>query len=391
MRINTSLLLMLLIVAVQYSCNKEIEVFKTDIQLNLPENNYDYVNGDFANATSVIAQNIPDLLTNSGVTNEGATLGRVLFYDKQLSLNNRISCASCHAQKDAFADRNTFSIGFEDKITPRNSMAIVNPILNNSLFWDSRANSIEELVSQPIQNHIEMGMESINELVTKLSAVDYYKPLFLDAYATDIISEDKIVDAMSQFLRSMVSIDSKFDNGMASNFSNYSELEEKGRAIFFSDHAKCSTCHSGVNLSAPDGAGAGSALAGLDNFMLQSTIETDEYAGPTIKGTANIGLDFVYADNGFRDGQFKIPTLRNIALTGPYMHDGRYNSLEEVVEHYSSQIKFHENLDDKFVQNGKARQLNFSNDDKKALVAFLQTLTDESFISADRFSDPFMN
>lgn len=372
------------------SCEKDVQIFKEEIVLELPEQNLDYINATYITSSIEANRQIPQLLINSGVTNEGAKLGRVLFYDTQLSLNNRISCASCHDQKSAFADNNKFSLGFENKLTTRNSMAIVNPIVNNSLFWDSRSNTIEELISEPIQNHIEMGMESMESLVKKLKTIDYYQPLFEEAFADGLISEEHTVSAMSQFLRSMVSMESTFDLASSSGFTSFSDLELRGRDIFFSEEANCSTCHSGVNFSAPDGFGAGSALT---NSFINSSVnnfDIGEYAGPEIMGTANIGLDKVYVDDGFGDGQFKIPTLRNIELTSPYMHDGRYESLEEVVDHYSSNIKLHENLDDKFIVDGQVKLLDLNSSEKEALVAFLKTLTDQEFIEAERFSDPFL-
>ncbi len=374
------------------SCQKDIHNFKSEVKLNLPDESLDYVNGEWLSSNSILAQDVPSVLRLNGVTNDGATLGRVLFYDTQLSLNNRVSCASCHDQQKAFADVGVSSVGFENKVTPRNSMAIVNPVFNNSLFWDSRVNTLEELVAEPIQNHVEMGMESMEQLSTKLRNVDYYGPLFEKAFGTNMINEERIVNAMSQFLKSMVSVESKFDKGLASNFSNFTAQEARGQQIFFSKDANCSSCHSGVNFSAPDGFGAGSAVGANTEFfnVFAGNQDMNEYAGTEIKGTANIGLDLVYSDDGFGDGQFKIPTLRNIELTGPYMHDGRYATLEEVVDHYDSKIKLHDNLDDKFIQAGQVKRLNLSDDDKSALVAFLKTLTDEEFSRSERFSDPFV-
>jgi cytochrome c peroxidase len=378
-------------VLVLSSCQKEVVNFQRDIQLDLPDQNLDYIDANYASSLSESTRQIPTLLRNSGVTNEGAKLGRVLFYDTQLSLNNRVSCASCHDQKSAFADNKAFSVGFENRVTPRNSMAIVNPVVNNSLFWDSRANSIEELISEPIQNHIEMGMENMDQLVKKLKTINYYSELYVEAFGSEEITEEKTVSALSQFLRSMVSMESKFDVGAAGGFANYSDLEIRGKDIFFSPEANCSSCHKGINFSAPDGGGAGSSIK--NSFFVQndpSFQDHSEYAGPEIMGTANIGLDVVYSDDGFGRGQFKIPTLRNIALTGPYMHDGRYASLEEVVDHYSSNIQIHENLDDKFLEGGQVKLLNLDDQDKAALIAFLKTLTDNAFVEAERFSDPFI-
>lgn len=307
----------------------------------------------------------------SNITDAGATLGRVLFYDPQLSLNNAVACGSCHRQKAAFADGQTASEGFGGKFTPRNSMAIVNVALNNNLFWDSRIASLRQMVTQPVQNHLEMGMESMDVLASKLSKVDYYPDLFLAAFGSREITEDRIANALTQFLSAMVTANSRFDRAQQNDFATFNELERMGKDLFFGTRANCSSCHSGANFSAPDS-------------------PVGEYGSPTAKGTANIGLDLVYADNGKGEGQFKIPSLRNIALTAPYMHDGRFNTLEEVVEHYNSGIQAHRNLDEKFIgSDGNPLRLGLNEMEKQALVAFLKTLTDEDFIRDQRFSDPF--
>ena len=324
---------------------------------------------------------------NPKITNAGATLGRVLFYDRALSINNSVACASCHLQANAFSDNVAHSKGFAGSITPRNSMAIVNVGINNNLFWDSRAQSVPELVSQPILNHIEMGMENTEDLINKLKKIAYYAPLFEAAFGTGPITSEKIADGMSQFLTSIKSTNSKFDQGVASNFANFSNLELTGKNIFMSDRAQCVQCHAGVNFSAPDNnpmifnGGSGPIIdPGFPGGG-------GGYGSPEVRGTANIGLDLIYADQGKANGKFKIPSLRNIALTAPYMHDGRFTTLAQVINHYSQDIKPHTSLDDKFVgKNG----LNFTDAEKKALVAFLNTLTDHSMVGDAKFSSPFV-
>lgn len=311
------------------------------------------------------------------VTPEGATLGRVLFYDKKLSLNNTVSCGTCHHQEKAFADGLKVSKGFEGRTTTRNSMSIVNPIVQNNLFWDSRSQSIHDLSLQPVRDHIEMGMENMDRLVAKLKETEYYAPLFEKVYGNAEVTPEKISKALSQFVSSITSNRSRFDEGLTNNFSNYSELEKLGHNLFHSDRIQCSSCHGGTNFSALDGPGqpyGGGGFGGSENM----------------RGATNIGLDLIYKDQGVGNGRFKIPGLRNVALTGPYMHDGRFNSLDEVIEHYSSGIKPHGHLDPKFLDgNGNVKQLNLTTIEKKALVAFLKTLTDEQMISDPRWSDPF--
>jgi len=315
-------------------------------------------------------------------TDPGATLGRVLFYDKKLSLNNTVSCASCHKQTLGFSDNKTFSEGFEGRVTTRNAPHLINLFEASAYFWDGRTSTLEELALQPVANHIEMGIENMDKLPAKLATQDYYPPLFEDAFGTQEVTPERISKAMAQFLRSMASYNSKMDRAQNSA-EQLTGMEQLGQEIFFSwGQGGCINCHSGRNL-----AGWGT------NF-------------------ANIGLDEEYADNGFGEqnsesnGMFKVPSLRNIALTAPYMHDGRFATLEEVIEHYSTGIQPHPNLDwslrqtdfdDIFIEPVITSEdavvnpihRNFSDAEKKALVAFLHTLTDEVFVSNPKFSDPF--
>lgn len=353
----------------------------------LPDTPYEYaitnlpstISGGMVNGGAVINHNgfiepnggAGNTFELSNITDAGATLGRVLFYDRQLSVNNTVSCGTCHKQEFAFADGKKGSEGFGGKTTPRNTMAIVNVAMNNNLFWDSRLSSLRVMVAEPVQNHVEMGMESMQALAQKLAKSDFYAPLFEAAFGSPQVDEQRISSALTQFLSSMVTAKSKFDYGMDNQFAQFSELEKVGQALFFSERTQCSSCHSGPNFSAPD-------------------LPGDPYGSPTVRGTANIGLDINYRDNGKGDGQFKIPSLRNIALTAPYMHDGRFNTLEEVVEHYNSGVQPHRKLDSKFIgSDGNPKRLGLDIMEKQALVAFLKTLTDESLVQDVRFSDPF--
>jgi cytochrome c peroxidase len=312
------------------------------------------------------------------VTDAGAALGRVLFYDKKMSINNAISCGSCHLQEKAFSDGQAVSTGFKGVKTTRNSMAILNPIMQNNLFWDSRSHTIHDLTLLPVQNHIEMGMEDLNYLEGKLSAQPYYKALFKEAFNSERITQERITEAMAQFIASITSSESKFDAEVRKSkptFASFTSLEEHGRNLFFGNKAKCGSCHAGNNFSAPDGV-------------------NDEYGGSSggenLKGTTNIGLDLIAKDLGRKDGSFKIPSLRNIEVTGPYMHDGRFSSLEQVLDHYSSGIKANANLDKKFKDaKGNPKGLDLNTYDKQAIVAFLKTLTDKKFLSDPKYSDPF--
>ena len=373
-----------------FSCqNIEPNDISTLARPQLPAQTHDYAGVEFPEHFSFLnVQNSmePGFFPNSGVvnpsnpavTNHGATLGRVLFYDPQLSINNSVSCGSCHHQSKAFADGLQGSVGFGGKVTPRNSMAIVNPTINRNLFWDSRVQSLPDLILEPIQNHVEMGMEDLDILTKKLSATDYYPELFKKAYGSEMVNSNRIADAMAQFLSSIKSTNSKFDEGATNDFRNYSNMEQLGKDLFFSERAQCSGCHAGANFSAPDFPGG-------------------EYGGDSfgsgtgdVRGTTNIGLDFVSDDNGLSAGRFRIPTLRNIALTAPYMHDGRFETLDEVIEHYDSGVKAHPQLDPKFISDdGSPVKLSLTTLEKRAMIAFLHTLTDEQFINESMYSDPF--
>jgi len=353
----------------------------------LPSTPYEYLAVEEGGRTMDITNLIHDE-SNTMVSNESVTLGRVLFYDTKLSINNTISCGSCHKQALGFADNVAASIGFSDRVTPRNSMAIQNAVHNNNMFWDSRAQSPMELSMMPVFNHLEMGMETDQMLESKLAATTYYPELFEKAFGSKQITKNKIALAMTHFVNCLFSKQSKFDEGMTFTLgnpadqtpSNFSPLELEGKKLFFSESFKCSECHAGDNFSAPDFVGGGYGGSGFGN--------NNDPSNP--RGTANIGLDFVYKDNGRGEGKFKIPSLRNIALTGPYMHDGRFKTLNDVLNHYSHGIKNHPSLDDKFKANGVAKPLNMSEGEKMALISFLNTLTDYNLTTNPKFSDPFV-
>ncbi len=317
---------------------------------------------------------------NPQITNPGATLGRVLFYDPQLSLNNSISCASCHKQELAFSDGVASSRGFAGKTTPRNSMALLNPAFNNNLFWDSRESSVKSLVTRPIQNHIEMGIEEMRRLEVKLAKVDFYPALFQAAFGTTNITEERIADALSQFVSAITTTNSKFDLESRHNFAGFNPLEKLGMDLFFSPRTNCSRCHAAPNFAAPDFVGgeygsSGGSFGG---------------SGEDLKGGANNGLDVKYSDPGIGNDKFRIPSLRNIALTAPYMHDGRLYTLDDVIEHYNTGIQANPNLDDNLrTANGSPLRPNLNALEKKALVAFLHTLTDETLLTDPKYSNPF--
>ncbi|MEK7255030.1 MAG: cytochrome c peroxidase [Bacteroidota bacterium] len=351
-------------------CQKDADLPYKAETLNLPASPLNY-------AKPEVPGHFTGVLSKFEVTDNGATLGRVLFYDKKLSLNNKIACGSCHLQEKAFADPAAGSVGFEGKITPRNSLAITNPALEKTFFWDLRESDLTDMVLKPIKNHIEMGMEDLDKLSVKLAGAKYYPALFEKAFGSTEITDERIASALTQFLRSMVTCNAKIDKGQPEVV--LSAQEKEGMNLFFGK-ALCSSCHGGRNLN--------------DAFqMLNDTFPPFYGDGRRI---ANIGLDMNYTDPGLggreanQEGVFKVPSLRNVALTAPYMHDGRFKTLEEVVEHYNGNIQKHPNLDQRLRDwEGNPWRLNLTTGEKAALVAFLHSFTDAQFTSDERFSDPF--
>lgn len=308
------------------------------------------------------ADNTP---ADNPITNAGATLGRVLFYDTRLSQGEAVACASCHRQAHGFADTTAFSLGFDGAPTARNAMslAFARFYLNGRFFWDERAGTLEEQVLMPIEDPVEMGA-SLDEVVARLEATAFYPELFADAFGTPEVTPERISKALAQFIRSIVAPNSRYDQGRRQQtgrtgqpLPNLTGAENQGLRLFFG-RARCSECHAG-------------------DLMLND------------RPLSN-GLDARPTDRGAGGGRFKVGSLRNVELTAPYMHDGRFATLEEVVEHYDSGIQPHGAL---FAAlrgpDGRPIRLNLSAKDRAALVAFLKTLTDETLATDARWSDPF--
>jgi cytochrome c peroxidase len=349
----------------------------TENALLLPAPSFNYANPILPPSFHVPPIVGQDNMSATNVTTDaGATLGRVLFYDKRLSTNQTISCSSCHQQQHGFSDSRKFSLGFNGGLTARNAMGLSNGrwYLRRHFFWDERANTLEDQVLQPIRNAVEMGM-TLSALTNRLAAEPFYTNLFSLAFGSSEITSDRISRALAEFVRSIVSTRSKYDAGVPIGFSNFTAQENLGRQIFLGQvgNATCAACH------------------GTDNFV----------PGPNIN---NNGLEFPFVDKGLGgitglaqdDGLFKVPSLRNIELTAPYMHDGRFATLEEVVEFYNSGVVNNPNLSPPLraptppgAPPGPPRRLNLSADQKAALVAFLKTLTDPNLATDPKLSDPF--
>lgn len=348
------------------------------------------------NSTLISKNNAPNLpaavldyYSGNDTKNHIATLGRVLFYERLLSKNNAISCGSCHKQAFAFSDNVQFSVGLNNVKTERNSMAIQNfptgdifagggittgidpvdlLIVNGGgFFWDGRQSNLRSLFSEPIMNHIEMGITDMNEVVEKIKAQQYYSSLFQNAFGTPEVSVERMADAVATFMESIQSNNSKFDRYMMNAPNPMDANEQRGFDLFFGIY-NCSSCH-------------------------------NPFPGPYITDVPkDIGLDSNPTDLGFgaitgnstQAGKFKTPNLKNVALTAPYMHDGRFKTLDEVLEHYSTGIQRSKNLDHSLMDtNGNPKKMNISEADKESLKAFLNALTDYSIVTDTKFSDPF--
>ena len=315
--------------------------------------------------------------TDNALTDAGATLGRALFYDPRLSANETVSCASCHQQAAAFADPEALSVGFEGGTTGRHGMPLVNVrwYAPGRMFWDERAQTLEEQVLLPIQDEVEMGM-TLDGLVATVAAVDAYGPLLTDAFGDPEVTDGRIAAALAQFVRALVSTDAPYDQGLTAAggdprraFPSFTDDENDGKELFFG-RAGCAVCHLGGG-----GPGGQAAVFYLD-------------------GPANNGLDATTVDAGVGDvtgrpqddASFKSPSLRNIAESGPYMHDGRFDTLAEVVDHYRSGVQPHPNLDPRLARGGAE---GLTDREAAQLVAFLETLSDPGFLADDRYADPW--
>jgi cytochrome c peroxidase len=362
-----------------FSCKKNDEVnFPVENQyINLPTTPFNYANPDIPahvlnDPGLLAADNTP--FTNP-VTDAGATLGRVLFYDKNLSKNKTIACASCHQQANGFSDPLVLSDGFEGGKTGRHSMGLVNARFYNNgrFFWDERAASLEAQVLLPMQDPVEMGM-TLDSVVGRVSALPYYSTLFTDAFGDETVSAERISRALAQYVRSIMSYQSRYDEGRAQvanpnqPFPNFTQQENQGKNLFFNPQlGGCAGCHGTEGFVAP----------GPRNNGLDATNVADQGVGGNSGNPAQAGL-------------FKSPSLRNIALRAPYMHDGRFSTLLEVVDHYSTNIQDNPNLSAPLRQpDGSIKRMNFTATEKAALIAFLQTLTDQSLATDEKFSDPF--
>ena len=325
------------------------------------------------------------------MTDAGVALGRALFYDPVLSATGTVSCASCHRQDRAFADKRRRSPGVHGRRGGRNAMSLVNIRYHppGGFFWDERSPTLEEQVLQPIQDRLEMALPR-ERIVARVSTRADYPELFEAAFGSRTISEERVAKALAQFVRALTSFDSRYDEGLArvgdvsKPFPNFTELENQGKAIFFGGgrQGRCASCHT------LDARGRGRRRGDDDRpalfvgrFSTNNGIDRD----------ADVKDQGVGGRTGEADdlGVFKSPSLRNVAQTGPYMHDGRLRTLEDVIEHYAREVQPHPNLDRRLRGRGGGPRVSLNTRERRALVAFLKTLTDRGFLADPRFGDPF--
>lgn len=315
----------------------------------------------------------PIIPADNPLTVEGVELGRKLFYDKILSADGTMSCASCHLPEKSFTDGNAVSTGILGIAGRRSSMAVVNLAYNaKGFFWDGRAATLEEQALMPVEDHIELN-ESWPNVIEKIRNHADYPLRFRKAFGIDRKSEitkELAAKAIAQFERTFISADSKYDKVVWKNEGWFTDQEERGKMLFFFEesqivnHPGCSHCHIAVFFTDNN-----YKNNGLDNVA--SLTDFPDLGRGAING------------NVYDNGKFRVPTLRNIELTAPYMHDGRFQTLEEVLNHYSAGGHNVENED------VNIRPFPLTEQDKQDLIAFMKTLTDTSFVNNPAFSDPF--
>lgn len=314
----------------------------------------------------------PNISVDNPLTIEGVKLGKMLFYEKKLSKDNTQACAGCHLQKTGFSDENRFSKGVEGKFGARQAMPIFNMAWHeNDFFWDGRAATLREQALMPIQDPLEMN-ETLENVVAKLRASNAYKNQFIRAFNSSEITSKKVGLALEQFMLSIVSFDSKYDRYLDGK-ATLSESEERGRVLFFKEYnpfypedsgADCAHCHGGPNFE--------------HNDYFNNGLDTDA-------NFKDIGREKV-TNQAYDRAAFKMPSLRNVEYTAPYMHDGRFKKLEEVIEHYNSGVKMSSSVSPLIIPT-IAKGLMLKPQDKIDLVNFLKTLSDPTYINNKAYAE----
>lgn len=386
---------LLILVFVLFSCQNNDTIGNEE---------YQAIEATFGNSLPIINplnyanQSVPNYITkdngiNNPINDKVATLGRVLFYDKNLSSNNTISCASCHKQEFAFSDTSQASLGVNGS-TGRHSMRLVNNRFSSEMkyFWDERASTLETQTTMPIKDHGEMGFsgengdQTFDDLLIKLEAIDYYNELFEYAYGSNEISESKIQTALAQFIRSIQSFDSKYDTGRvsapndAAPFANFTAEENQGKQLF---------------LAPPQFNANGSRTGGgLGCAGCHRAPEFD-----IDPNSLNNGVVGVIGSTGIVDlTNTKSPSLRDLEnpqgiANGPFMHNGNFNTLQQAIGHYNTIViaPGNNNIDPRLTPGGNPQQLNLTATEINAVIAFLRTLKGNDVYTNEKWSNPFPN
>lgn len=309
---------------------------------------------------------------NNPLTAEGIELGRMLFYDPILSRDSTVFCGNCHQQRRGFTDGKAVSTGFAGRQGRRSAMSLANVGFHQKgLFWDGRADQLEDQAVHPVQDSVEMNLDWAIA-VERLQQHEIYPKHFRRAFGITEraeITQDLVVKALAQFERTLISKDSKFDRWQRGEVA-LTPAEQRGYAIFFDTseelpHAECGHCHVDPLFTTLD----------YENNGIQQVENLDDFPD---KGRGEV------TGSPYDNGKFKVPTLVNIAQTAPYMHDGRFKTLDEVLDHYASGGHFAANV------NANVRKLDFTEQDKQDLIAFLNTLTDSVFLHNPAFENPFV-
>ncbi|MEZ0487769.1 cytochrome-c peroxidase [Fibrella aquatica] len=327
-------------------CQSTVEDARPEVQFAVPAN--------FPAPVYALDQNQP--------TKAGVLLGRALFYDGNLSRDGSIACAECHNQAYAFTHhQHDVSHGINDRVGTRNSMPLQNLAWETSFFWDGGVHNLDLVSIAPIENPVEMDEQSAN-VIAKLRKNPRYPAMFKAAFGTEEINGPRFLQALSQFMLTLVSGNSRYDKWARKEPGGIlTDDEQAGLALV---RAKCNGCHGGELFT--------------DNSFRNN--------GLFIQGSKDLGRAHVTerAEDRYR---FKVPSLRNIEKTLPYMHDGRFYSLEAVLDHYADNVQPTENLDRQLQQNGRLG-IALTATEKKQIIQFLKTLTDEQFLRDPRFVEP---
>lgn len=322
----------------------DIHQFNQPVEVKLPSN---------------FPQPVYDLKANP-LTEKGVQLGKELFYEGKLSRTGVVSCGFCHQQPSAFTHHgHEVSHGVDDRLGKRNSLPISNLIWMKTFFWDGGVNHLDFVPLNPMENPLEMD-ETLENVLKKLNESEYYRAAFREAFGVEEIKSTEFLKALSQFMATLISANSRYDKYVRQEGEQLTEQELRGLKIF---REKCSTCHATDLIT--DGSYRNNGLT--DDFRFDKGRE---------EVTSNV------SDRG----KFKVPSLRNVEYTDPYMHDGRFETLEAVLDHYSAGVKVSETLDPVLLKEGNPG-IALTATEKADIIAFLKTLTDKEFLTDKRFSE----